>query len=293
MFRDFLSPTAVRPSLLGLLHGTACGCALGLGVGCIELEPGTDELPDPSQVTQEEQPAAGRDWSCLRESTAPGVLVNSPIGASRLVRSLQITDLVSGTVPPNVFVRACGQPDVDCTTPLSGQIPIDAEGWVDLPLYEGFDGYLEVTAETLVPTMLFYTDPLNIETQVDTTPLGVVTKSLLPGLSAQTGMAQEDSLGLVYLRVFDCNRDPAPGISFSVNQQSAWRWYFVGKLPTSLADSTSDTGLGGFINVTPGVAVVGAELPNSPIPITPPMSVLVRPGWMTGLRFIPKFSTPD
>jgi hypothetical protein len=291
MFRNVLSEA--RQLGQRSCWGAACGVALSLAPACISFEPGTDELPDPMTLIGAEQPGPGRDWRCLRQPDAPGVLVNSPIGASRLVRSVQITDLVSGLVPPNVSVRACAQPDVNCESPVTGAVSIDAEGWVYLPLFAGFDGYLEITADTLIPTMLFYTDPLSTDTQVDPQPLGVVTRTVLPGLAAATGRQQEADLGIVYLRVFDCQQDPAPGITFSIDQEDAWRWYFVGKLPTSVVDSTSDTGLGGFLNVVPGVAVVSADLPESTTPIAPPEGVVVRPGWITGLRFSPRVTPTD
>ena len=53
------------------------------------------------------------------------------------------------------------------------------------------------------------------------------------------------------------------------------------------AADTGDTGLGGFIDVTPGVAVVTAELPVSAVPIASEDNVLGRPGWLTVLRFVP------
>jgi hypothetical protein len=121
---------------------------------------------------------------------------------------------------------------------------------------------------------------------VDRTPLAVVTRALLPALSAATGRQQELSLGLVHLRVFDCDGASAPGVTFSINQTEAWPWYFVGDYPTSDANETTDLGLGGFINVTPGVALVEAELSGSGLAIAPAESIIVRPGWMTGMRFV-------
>jgi hypothetical protein len=266
----------------------AAGAAVWLlGMACTTFEPGTDELSDPMTIIEQQEPGRGRDWSCLREEEAPALLVNSPVGARPLVLSLQLTLLVGGGVPSGVRVRACATRDVECAVPLTSDVAIDARGWVDLPLYEGFDGFLEIRGDALVPTMLFYGDPLRVGTEVDTTPLGIVEQSLLPGLSQATGTLQDMALGLVYLRAFDCQRTAAPGVTFAIDREDVTRWYFVGSLPSSTAEATGDTGLGGFINVRPGIAVVRAELPGSPVPIASPQSVLVRPGWMTGLRIVP------
>jgi hypothetical protein len=213
------------------------------------------------------------------------MLVNTRLGAQPLNQSVKVTDLASTLVPPGVRVRACSQPDIDCLTPLTEWVPLDDDGWVTLPLYEGFDGYLEMLGETIVPTLLIYADPLSVENQVDREPFAVVTQALLPRLSLATGVQQDPNLGLVHLRAFDCQRVAAPGVTFSINQDDAWRWYFVGELPTSLADETTESGLGGFINVRPGIALINAELRGTPISLASDESVFVRAGWMTGVRF--------
>lgn len=271
---------------LGWLAGAAGPCLLS--GACTTFEPGTDELPDPMMLVEQQQPDRGHDWSCLSAEEAPVMLVNSPVGARSLLLSLQLTLLVGGRVPTGVTVRACAARDVECLVPLTDTVAADARGWVDLPLYEGFDGFLEIRGDGLVPTMLFYGDPVRLGSELDNTPLGLVEQSLLPGLSQATGTLQNPELGLVYLRAFDCQRAEAPDVTFSIDQEDAWRWYFVGSLPSSMAEATGATGLGGFINVRPGVAVVSADLPGLAFPIASPRSLLVRPGWMTGLRIVPR-----
>jgi hypothetical protein len=65
-------------------------------------------------------------------------------------------------------------------------------------------------------------------------------------------------------------------------------WYFVDGLPSSMAVETGESGLGGFLNVDAGVAVLTTEL-RGVGQIGAEQSVLVRPGWITGLRFFPNF----
>jgi hypothetical protein len=257
-------------------------------VACTEFEPGTDELSEASAVTLQGSPGPGREWGCVSQPAAPRDLVTSPVGADRLVQSVQILSLVSEQVIPDISVRACSQRDIECTAPLTENLSLDAEGWVDLPLYEGFDGFLEITGETVMSTALFYADPLTLGTEVDRTALGLVETALLPALSGATGTQQDPEFGLVVLRAFDCQGEPAPGVTFSIDKPGA-PWYFVGGLPSSTAVATeAGSGLGGFINVAPGIAVVDAELPGAPAPIARPKSVVVRQGWMTALRFLPK-----
>lgn len=298
MFRKLLMSRARRAPFIG-------AAAVGCFASCTPFEPGTDQLGPDAQLEMDiaaEQPGpaqsatanmaagTGMDWSCLSDEDELGPLVASPLGAPRLVKSLRVLSLATGEILAGVTVRACAQRDIDCAEPLTAAIPTDANGWVDLPLYEGFDGYLEITGDTIVSTALFYADPLESASQADRTPLGLLEKELLPSLSGATGQVQDRNLGLVYLRTFDCQGDAAPGVTFTIDKP-AWQWYFVDGLPSSMAEETAaDSGLGGFINVPPGIAVVNAVLPGAERPIARPKSVLVRADWMTGLRFIP---TPE
>lgn len=262
----------------------AAGCSV-LWASCTPFEPGSDELTAETPSLSAATSTGGADWSCLN-LPRPEAAVVSP-RAPQLLQSLQVLSSATNLVPPNVSVRACAQRDPECLAPLTPATPIDAEGWVDLTLYEGFDGYLEITADTLVPTMLFYADPLDADRSVDTVPVGVVENAVLPSLAQAIGTSQSPELGLVYLRAFDCQGVAAPGVTFSIDRAGS-AFYFVGGLPSATASETSAFGLGGFVNVGPGVVVVDAELPALGRSLASAKSLLVRKGWMTGIRFIPR-----
>lgn len=284
MFRKILS-------LAGLLP-------VALELACTPFEPGTDELPDPnaasnSTTTSNTNTAIdpltaemGRDWSCIGPLSTDQPVIRPSTNAARLVQSLQLLSLAAGT-PAIGNVRACAQRDVNCTNPITPSVPIDAQGWVDLPLYEGFDGYMEITGPDLVSTILFYQDPLSPASRRDFTPVGMVEKQLLPMLTSALGTQQDPQLGLVYLRAFDCKSDPALGVRYSIDKSSV-PFYFVSGLPSSAVTETEGSGLGGFINVASGIAVVNATLSSGAKPIALPKTLLVRPNWMTGLRIIPE-----
>lgn len=269
------------------------GLAIALGVvACTAFEPGTDELPEPESEPALEvavaagQPAGpGPDWGCLGDPEVPPALVPTPAAANRMVLSLQVLSLASGLALPGISVRACAQRDVACGAPLTEDIPVDAQGWLDVPLYEGFDGFLELRGESIVPTLLFHAEPLRPDRQVSDAPLGLVERDLLPALTAAAGSPQEAGRGIVYLRAFDCRGQSAPGVTFSIDR-SGVPWYFVGGLPSTTAVETAESGLGGFINVEPGFTVVTASL-GQERPIARPTSLIVRAGWLTGVRIIP------
>lgn len=270
----------------GRVLGGALAFALGSSAfaACTAFEPGTDELA--AEEIQGQLPEPGRDWTCLAPEGAGANLVPASIGARRLVQSIQILNLVSGEVIPRVFVRACEQRDVDCADPITEVLPVAPDGWVDVPLYEGFAGYLEITGDTLVPTALFYPDRLEPGQEVYATPVGLLEQAALPRLTGAAGFPQESGFGMVVLRALDCQGEDARGVRYSIDKEGA-PWYFVGGLPSGTAAETSDSSLGGFINVAPGVAVVSAELGSTERAIVTPTSMLVRAGWMSAARFVP------
>jgi hypothetical protein len=258
--------------------------AVGLLVACTDFEPGADELL-PEELTQSLEP--GRDWTCLRDDPLPPPpYLSNPVTARRVVQSVQFLSIATGETLPSISVRACSQRDVQCAEPITDALPVGADGWIDLPLYEGFAGYLEVTGETVIPTVLFYPTPITA-VDVYASPVALVERSVLPALTRELGSQQTDELGLVVLRALDCRGQDALGVQFSIDSGGS-PWYFVGGLPSLRVTETAESGIGGFTNVSVGIAVVRALLAESMRPIVEPTSVLVRPGWMTALRFVPQ-----
>lgn len=264
-------------------------------LACTEFEPGTDELAEGEGFTDAPtgalMPAVGRDWSCLRELRAESMVVRDNTNAARLVQSVQVLTLREGTVPPQSVVRACAQRDLTCDNPLTASLPVDAQGWVDMPLFDGFDGYLEVTSPSTVPMMLFYQEPLRGTSRTDGEPLAQLEVPVLAQLSAALGAPQESTLGLLILRAFDCNGDGAPGVRFTVDKPAV-PYYFVAGLPSSMATETDGSGLGGFLNVPIGITVVDGSLSSGEADFTLPRTLFTRPGWMTALRWIAKDIIP-
>lgn len=264
-------------------------------LACTEFEPGTDELTEGDGLadmgTGALMPAVGRDWTCIGTRTPEPMVARDNTDAVRLVQSVQMLSLVNGTVPPDTTVRACAQRDLSCATPLTASLPVDAQGWVDMPLFDGFDGYLEVRSPTTIPMMLFYQAPLRGTSRTDEEPLGQVEVPVLAQLTTAIGTPQDPGLGLLVLRAFDCKGDPAPGVRFSVDKPAV-PFYFVAGLPSSQVTETEVSGLGGFINVPIGITVVDATLTSGEADFTDARTLFTRPGWMTALRWNAKDITP-
>lgn len=251
-------------------------CALLALPACTEFAPSSD-------IETVTAPVLAGAWACL--GSEPPTPPSDAASAPRAVRSLRIQGFVGGTGMGAAMVRACSVRDPDCLSPVSPWTTANAEGWVDVPLYAGFDGYLEITGPGAVPVMLFYSTPLAADTAVDSDPEFLV--DLETALSFDRlflGREAFPNTGVITLRALNCANAPAPDVQFRL-EPSAVSWYYVGDIPVATAQATTESGVGGFSDVRPGTVVVSAELTESGQQLAPPRSVFVRSGWFTNIRF--------
>lgn len=252
-------------------------CALGL-LGCTEFESGSDVLgngPSGSDAPP------GEDWSCLvGDENRP--LAPTPVAAEsvpRVVYSLQFVDLSTGGVYGDVAVRACGASDPTCANPVTPLVTVDEEGWVDLPLFQNFLGYMEINSPSVLPSMMYMTEPLQPLTPPEY-PFALVSLASIGSLVQLVGVPQQAGSGIFSARAFDCRGIPAPNVTFSIDVPGT-PYYFVGPLPSGVGTSTDSSGLGGFVNVPPGLAIVDLRAPNGRS-IVGPQSIVIRANWLSG-----------
>jgi hypothetical protein len=216
---------------------------VGLLVGCTEFAPRAD-------VSDVSTP--GQDWSCLdAPSTARRGIVPDD---TRVVNySVRFATLFGGQ-PTNVRVRACSPADVTCASPVAQELRPDSQGIVTLPLFWGFDGFLEVTADGMVPAAFSMRGAL-VESAVDPLPMVMVPLAGVSQLAASNGVAFRDDQALVLLEVVDCQGVLAGGVRFA-NDSGGLPFYMENGLPNTLASLTDERGVGGFINAPTGVVRV-------------------------------------
>jgi hypothetical protein len=218
----------------------------------------------------------------------PIVQQSAPVFAGQarsVIYSLQMVDLSSGAIYRGVNVRACPLTDIDCSNPLTDTLTVNEQGRVDIPLFENFTGYLEIQGEEIVSQLFYMAEPLRPQTAPEF-PLAMVARANLPPLAQLVGRDLQPTMGLIALRVFDCNADTAFGVSLSMQEDGAVPWYFVGGLPSGEQTETGPEGLAGFLNVTPGVAVFEAVNPEG-AQLGGLQSMLVRAGWMSSMYVRP------
>jgi hypothetical protein len=267
----------------------AASVAAALLPACTTFEPGSDVLASERNATLA---VPGEDWSCLT-AQAPAEPPPPPRfagDARRVVVSGRILDLSTGAAYPSTRVRACGIADIDCTAPVIEDLRVNEEGWVDIPVFDGFDGFLEITSDELLSSLFFFSEPLQEPSQT-AYPWGVVSRASVPPLITLVGVPQQEDRGFLAVRAFDCNLTTAPGVSFTLLGEGA-PFYFIGGLPTGAATATDGVGLGGFSNVPAGLAVLEGWTPDGTA-IMSPQTVVIRPGWVSTLFLQPPESLRD
>jgi hypothetical protein len=246
---------------------------------CTAYEPASDRLPFEQVGSLNPAVTANGVWSCLDpdEPVAPGPVAAGVAG--RVVYSLQVVDLTTGQLHPDARVRACGLADINCDDPVTNWLAVDAEGWVDVPLFRDFAGFFEVMASDTVPFLFYLAEPVR-ESTVEY-PLGVVSVASLGPLVQLLGVPVEPENSVIAARAFNCQGDPATDVSLSTDGGGV-PWYFVDGLPTATSSGTGADGLAGLANVEPGLAVFDMKAPNG-ISIGGPQSVVVRQNWLSAL----------
>ena len=249
-----------------------------LALGCTEYEPASDSLPE-GTISE-----LGPEWSCLNRPAEPSSVPTFSGTAPRVVFSIQVVDLSTGQIYPDAQVRACGLSDINCINPVTDMLGVDAEGWVDVPLFQNFTGFLEITSPDLVPYLFYLTEPLAAASTSEY-PLAVVSLASLGPLVQLVGVDPQPGTGVIAVRVFNCTGDTTSGASLTTQTRGV-PWYFVNGLPTGMGTETGAEGIAGYVNVPPGLTVVEVRAPDGTL-VAAPQSLVVRAGWLSAVYVKP------
>jgi hypothetical protein len=254
--------------------------ASGAGLtACTELSAGSDTLDQEVRPNLPDASVGDPRWACLDQPP--------PNSANPLVPTvdlaMQVADTVTNAIPEKLTARACGKRDVYCDTPLAEPVSPSGDGGLHLSVPQGFDGFLEITSPSTIPTMYFVDRPLMHNT---TRSLAIISTLALNGLAMQAGLRLESTLGHVLIYVFDCMGAPASDVQLS-NGAGGLPFIFVDGLPNLGQDVTSVQGIGGFVNVTPGYSLLeGRRRSSSQVVGT--TNVVVRGGWFSYIDVRPQ-----
>jgi hypothetical protein len=245
--------------------------------GCTSYEPASDVLAESVNLPLDE------NWGCLSATPEPATVPVFSETVDRVVYSIQVVDLSTGQIYGDARVRACGVADINCENPVTDRLPVDSEGWVDIPLFRDFTGFLEVTSSEAVPYIFYLNEPLG-QSMVEY-PLAIISLASLGPLVELLGVDYQPGTGIIAVRAFDCRGDTARGVELSTENEGI-RWYFADGLPTSAGTGTAADGLSGLVNVQPGLAVLDITAPNG-VSIGGRQSVVVRPNWLSAVYVKP------
>jgi hypothetical protein len=242
--------------------------------GCTELASGNDRLP---QEFRPNQPDAGpgpeTPWGCLDAPESP---MASPL-APRVDLALTVIDTVTDAPPAGLSARACSRLDVDCDNPLTPEVsPTIDDAAMHLSVPQGFAGFVEIRSPTTVPTMYFINQDLLRDTAES---FAVISTLALTGLAAQDNVMLDPARGFVLIRTFDCQGAPASGVELS-SDNDGQPFAFVDGFPVVGRDETSADGIGGFVNVPLGIAVLQGIVREHGTALSS-ASVIVRAGWFS------------
>jgi hypothetical protein len=246
--------------------------ALAGALGCTELAPGSDTLEQGVGMSRPDAGAADPRWACLDEPAGGAASLVVPIVELTLV----VTDVVMRAAPAGLQGRACAKADVLCETPLTDAVGLEDDGALHLLVPQRFDGFVELTSPSTVSTLFF----LDRELIRDSTEaLTVVTTVALGALAAQGNVVLDPALGHLLVRTFDCVGAPAAGVRLET-QAGGTPFAFVDGLPNIGRDVTTADGVGGFVNVPLGYAVVEGYRVEGDRSLGT-ANVVVRQGWFT------------
>lgn len=247
---------------------------------------GVSEQSAGSPLEPEGALALGRDWSCALAGAVPIEVDGSQAPLSYV---FDLEHFVTGQPIDGARVRTCFRADVGCESPLSETVVNGSTSRAQVTAYEGFNGYLEITAAGMLPYLVFL-GPWSpaLLAELESVALRVLPEAALQALGTTANVPLDPGAGVVAIAALDCAGASAGGVRLELDR-SAIPYAFVNDLPVINRDSTSAQGLAGFVNVPPGIVVVTGYRDGVSEPVGVE-SMLVRPGWVSNTFLLPAFS---
>jgi len=231
------------------------------------------------------------EWECSQDP--PRMIVSVPSRAITL--RIAATDYIDLMSPPGVIGRACNPTDVQCMRPRIENVMPGDDGYLEFEgLPHGWLGFIELNAPGYMQTVLY----TNRAYTVDSMPEGtsMITRDTAASIAQGGGEAFDEQNGIVLLAIYDCEGNPAEGITLLQDDASTDEraFYFEGSLPdrdrTSsvvsrlLTPSGNPLAVAGFSQIKQGYVTLLLKHEATGIEVGK-MGVQVRPLAMTIAEF--------
>ncbi len=227
------------------------------------------------------QPAVASEWSCLGKVQWPST------GDGPFTLRVMVIDVLTTKPPENLEVVLCPRLDTECANPSPSNAQTTADGYLEVTVNAGFDGYLQMTAPTITTALFFPTKPVFEDTVVPGV-LPVVSGQGFEQIATAIGTSLDPAMGHTFFLAANCDDSPAAGVRMESSDQTAntKSYYMINNAPVGSATSTDGAGNGGFLNLEPKftrftgyVAGTGAKIGEA--------SFVVRAGAVTYPRILP------
>ena len=227
---------------------------------------------------------AGDPWSCLANPPPA-----APPPDADVAVTMALFDPVTpapgrnGKPLPGIVIRGCAKLDVVCANPIVASVTTDADGNAKLAIPAGFDGYLELTGPSIVPALWYFSPLPDAEAAPRSYNVGLLSPASFSQIAATVGASIDDTAGHSFNFALDCARSYGTfgsGVSFtpSATRTGTRSFYLINGLPSTTATTTDGSGVGGFVNLKPGVLTITGDLAGQR---TGSVSVLIRAGVIT------------
>lgn len=223
---------------------------------------------DCTQNTCAQACVSGNAWSCL-DST---IVWPKPRTLGKITFSVTVVDLLLEVPFARTMVKACQRNDPLCAVPL-GQAMANDDGLVELTVpggSKGFDGYLDITGgdssggdggtpSPIFPSIWYPAPPIISGGWRGRVQFPSATE--IPLLAGFVFTTIDPARGHFAVNASDCNFSPAPGVTLTAKSadDKTSPFYFLNGNPDTTAKATDGvSGIGGFVNLPPGFALVTA-----------------------------------
>ena len=181
--------------------------------------------------------------------------------------NLTFSKLVGKGALVGLTVKVCDKADTPCAAPLCTGTT-DAMGAVKLSVAtgaSGFDGYLDVSGGSIVPSLIYYLPPIRTDIAAGSLDVPLVTTDslgLITGLAGGTTL--DPARGQLLAIAYDCAAANAIGVKVAASTADAktTQAYLDGSALSTMATKTDKSGGSVLFNLSAGPASVTVTIPG-------------------------------
>lgn len=207
-------------------------------------------------------------------------------GTETIEFKVTLTNFLDGRAfPGEITVRACEKEDLACDDPIDETTTTISQVTLTLPMPAdcgGFDGYLEVTGDSVFPSLLHYPRHISSNADIEVGLLDPGTPQILANIDDAELLPER---GHLITTTLDCDGGPVAGASIQVDAADGCSAYLYTRgegIPDPSVSTTDRSGIAAVINLPPtDRATTQTFLGLDACPDCPYATTQIRAGFMT------------